>query len=812
MSESVAMRMRRWLERNGWGLLLIAGMGSGLFEPARAEAAGGEFVDPPGRVARVSFIDGAVSIAPAMSDEWGEAVLNRPLTSGDRVWVDAGGRTELEVGSATIRLDGTTGFSFVNLTDAILQMRLTGGVMTLRVYTLPADSIVEITTPNTTVTVVQPGEYTIETVEAGGQTIVKTRSGEATVAGGQQAFGVAANEQGVFSGDPELIAEITAVEPRTQFEDWAYARDAREVESVTARYVAPEVVGYRELDTYGTWYNEPEYGNVWRPTYVVADWAPYRYGRWTWVSPWGWTWIDDAPWGFAPSHYGRWSYLRQRWCWVPGPRHLYPVYAPALVGWVGDPYYGVGNVGWFPLAPRETYLPGYRSSWRHFNNVNVSNTWIVNNTYINNAYYGRGGPIDYRNRHLRDATTVVHRDTFVSARRIGDHRPRIDAGDLRRWPAQGRPPTILPGRDSIVGERTNTRPRSPQADRWAAADRDARQRGPNAGERAGFAPSRPRDQRPAADVSQRPAAAGTGAADMSNRSERSKRSTAHGNAPIRAHDARQSIAREQAATSPQTTVRTADQRRNDRPAGRGTTHTSRSIGQAERVDATTRSAPADTPNRRDRPESTTARGNAPIQAQDSRQSIARDQSRPSIQTPSPPTGQRRNERPARPPAAGTPGVPSTQTAQMQRRQPSTANHDAAPIQARQADRPQRLPPAHTGTYRRAPSDNAPIRRADVATRPAPEVYQRHGESRSAYNALRQAQSAPPVSAPAPQRPQTAPLEQRAPRTAMDAPAGGRDHPQRESNTPRNQDAPRGAQAGERGYGFGSRQQSRSDQR
>ena len=67
--------------------------------------------------------------------------------------------------------------------------------------------------------------------------------------------------------------------------------------------------------------------------YVAAGWAPYRYGRWAWVSPWGWTWIDDARWGFAPFHYGRWAYASNRWCWVPGPRYVHAVYAPALVAW-----------------------------------------------------------------------------------------------------------------------------------------------------------------------------------------------------------------------------------------------------------------------------------------------------------------------------------------------------------------------------------------------------------------------------------------------------------------------------------------------
>jgi hypothetical protein len=572
-SEFAAMRENRRLEPKRWGLLvLFACCGSAAVPEALAEDG---FVDPPGRVARVSFIDGAVSIAPAMSDEWGEAVLNRPLTSGDRIWVDAGGRAELEVGSATIRLGDATGFSFVNLTDDALQMRLTGGVMTLRVHTLAANSVVDVVTPNSTVTPLQPGEYTVETAEAGGQTIVKTRSGEATVAGAQQAFGVAANEQGVFTGNAELIAEITAIGPRSPLEDWAYARDARELQSVTARYVAPEVIGYRDLDDYGTWYDEPEYGHVWQPTYVVADWAPYRYGRWTWVSPWGWTWIDDAPWGFAPSHYGRWTYLRQRWCWVPGPYHLRPVYAPALVGWVGDPYYGYGNVGWFPLAPREAYLPGYRSSWGYFNNVNVSNTWIVNNTYINNAYYGRGGPIDYHNRRVPHATTVVHRDDFVSARGLGGHRARIDDDDLKGWRTHGRAPTIMPGRDSIVGVRSDTRP--PRAERWAADNREQRRAVPVPRDRtvSASAPAQPRGSRAAGDVSgPRPAAAPTartGQAAASDRGDRPPRNAAGNDTmrrydPMRPPDQRQAFTSRDSGAPIQASPRPDGQRRNDRPA------------------------------------------------------------------------------------------------------------------------------------------------------------------------------------------------------------------------------------------------------
>ena len=60
--------------------LAAALLASLLALPAWAQAA----EDPPGRVARLSHIDGEVSMAPAGTQEWGEAVVNRPLSSEDR--------------------------------------------------------------------------------------------------------------------------------------------------------------------------------------------------------------------------------------------------------------------------------------------------------------------------------------------------------------------------------------------------------------------------------------------------------------------------------------------------------------------------------------------------------------------------------------------------------------------------------------------------------------------------------------------------------------------------------------------------------
>lgn len=425
MNRGSIFRLELWL--NGLAALLVLSCATAQ-EPV---------ADPPDRVARLSLIEGHVSLAPAESEEWADAVLNRPLTSGDKLWVDVGGRAELQADSATIHLDHGTGFSFLELDDDVMQMSLTDGAATIRVRRLRERETIRVETPHATITLREPGEYHFEVDVETDRTVVKARSGEAEIAGKRESYVVRANEEAVLTGLENLRAAISPIAPRTAFEAWANDRDRERNESASSRYVSEDIVGYEDLDDHGDWVHEPQYGYVWRPTYVVHDWAPYRYGRWLWVRPWGWTWVDDARWGFAPFHYGRWAHLRHRWCWVPGPRHLRPVYAPALVGWLGGPSVSVSvsfgsGIGWYPLAPHEVYVPWYRHTPRYIRHVNVSNT-IVNVTNITNIYAGRHRPRDFHHRRNEHAVTVVQRDHFVGGRPLGGHRVRVDEGQLRQW-------------------------------------------------------------------------------------------------------------------------------------------------------------------------------------------------------------------------------------------------------------------------------------------------------------------------------------------------------------------------------------------
>jgi hypothetical protein len=277
---------------------------------------------------------------------------------------------------------------------------------------------------------------------------VKVSEGEAEVTGDSQDVIVHAQQAATFIGTGQLESRYASLGAPDDFDSWSLEREQRSdylASSRTAQYVSPDVTGYEDLDDNGTWSSEAEYGYVWTPRAVAVDWSPYRYGRWAWVAPWGWTWIDDAPWGYAPFHYGRWAHVRDRWCWVPGPRHERAVYAPALVGWVGG-----GGVAWFPLGPREVYVPARRYSRRYMDRVNYSNTVIVNRAIVGTLYNDRNTKVPYRNRAVAGGVTAVSRTTFTSAQRVGGHRIGIDQ-QLARADATAFAPQIQPGRESRLG-------------------------------------------------------------------------------------------------------------------------------------------------------------------------------------------------------------------------------------------------------------------------------------------------------------------------------------------------------------------------
>lgn len=425
-----------------------------LFGGAACTAAPADEIDPPGRAARLSDVEGSVSLEPAGTQDWTAATLNLPLTTGDRVWTDRSSRAELDLGAAVIRLGSTTGFAFLSLGDATAQMQLTGGTLIVRVRDMAADQVYEIDTPNLALSLQQPGDYRVEVSERGDVTVVKVSDGAAQAVGGGQTVAIGEQQQVVFSGTTQLTYEARNLGSPDELDGWSAAREQQVEDAASTEYVPSDVPGTQDLDNNGTWQEIPEYGYVWTPTTVVAGWVPYGRGRWVWVTPWGWTWVDAAAWGYAPFHYGRWVPCTNRWCWVPGPRRLRPVYAPALVAWVGIP--GAeradapgGNVGWFPLGPNEVYVAPYHVSPAYARLVNVNNTRLVSSTYINHIYEQTGTPHYVNNRAA--AVTSVPQSVFVSGQQVGAHAQHVAPALLAASLVTAAAPAIAPSRQSVLG-------------------------------------------------------------------------------------------------------------------------------------------------------------------------------------------------------------------------------------------------------------------------------------------------------------------------------------------------------------------------
>ena len=430
--------------------------------------------DPPGRVGRLNYTDGPVSFQPAGVNDWVDASINRPLIPGDNIWVGDRGRSEVHVGSTALRLGANTAFQFLNLDDQGVQIRLSEGTLTVRMRNLGQNQVFEVDTPNVAFTMLRPGEYRIDVNPDSRTTTIRVRDGEGEVTGGGDTFPVYGRQQVVVRGDDRISYNLASAPGADAWDQWCSSRDRREDQSQSARFVSREVAGYDDLDQYGRWDNQPGYGNVWMPTSVAAGWAPYHDGHWAWIAPWGWTWVDDAPWGFAPYHYGRWATFGGRWGWIPGPYDATPVYAPALVAWIGGGRGGSGfslsfsigtvaAVGWFPLGPREPYFPSYQASRSYFTRVNNTNT-VINNTIINNYYDSsrNNAPItdiQYMNRNVQNGVTAVPQESFARGRRVTQDARAVPAGQLGSVQVFGAP-AIAPQRESVLGARADTASRA----------------------------------------------------------------------------------------------------------------------------------------------------------------------------------------------------------------------------------------------------------------------------------------------------------------------------------------------------------------
>src|SRR5271170_7165960 len=417
-------------------------------QPALAQPAPASQQEPPSRVGTVSIASGNLAFHTAGDTQWSAAGVNYPVATGGSFWTDPQARAQIQIGPSTIGMTGGSELDVTNLSDQVSQVGLPQGRINLHLRQLDAGQSFEVDLPQGAVWLLQPGSYDIDAGTADQPARVAVFAGSARFVGGGTDISMNGGDAAVLSGSNPVADRIEHA-TSDEFVEWCASRDRRAEGRAAAHYVSPQMTGYADLDQYGGWQGNPQYGEVWYPSQVPADWAPYRDGHWVWVQPWGWTWVDQQPWGFAPFHYGRWAYTSNRWGWIPGSYVAQPVYAPALVAFVGA-VAGIGvaggvgpAIGWFPLAPGEAYWPSYTHNVNYIRNVNITNVRNINTVIVqsNGVAPRQVVTANFANRRF---ATVVPQRVFVNADPVAPAAIRVPPAALEKAPVVLHPPRVKP--------------------------------------------------------------------------------------------------------------------------------------------------------------------------------------------------------------------------------------------------------------------------------------------------------------------------------------------------------------------------------
>lgn len=388
-------------------------------------------------VADVSVANGGVVIVRGDSGTQVPAALNAPVVPGDYIATSSGSNAEVQFdGTSMVRLANNTQVRFVNLTPNSREIQLAAG--TIDVAELQgANGSPQIDTPSLSVRPTQAGDYRV-TVLGNGRTLVTVRNGAAAID--------SANGTQTLTPGSTLVADGSSIGTQSpvgfdSFDQFNNSRDQSVVSSYNSSpYLSPQLAGSSNFGNYGQWQNVPGYGYAWAPNnQSQSNFAPYQNGQWVWEPGYGYTWVDNAPYGYATSHYGTWfnkpSY--GGWLWQPpayqnqnSSTSLASAWLPAVVSFFltgnnGGLGGGLGNalgglsgalgsssnadIGWIPLAPGEQYQPWYGQ------NSSYPSTGLTNVTNVTNLYNYYGNA-----RYYRGVTTVP-----VSAWRNGDFRRRV---------------------------------------------------------------------------------------------------------------------------------------------------------------------------------------------------------------------------------------------------------------------------------------------------------------------------------------------------------------------------------------------------
>jgi hypothetical protein len=453
------------------------------------------------------------------SDPWSPAERNYPVFEGMELSTDPQGRAEIGLGPNALRMANDTEVEVTSLGERITDVMVHQGTINLAMRKVDPGAGVELELSFGTLWVLDPGHYIIDTGDGKSEARVRVLDGKARLVSAKADQDIGAGDEAVITADnrisltvpspppaadqqksaggvlqpgggavqaqannaPAAVPDAAATKSPDEFIQWSMARDTAAVRPNTPAQTPGGDIA--QLDAYGQWRDASGYGEVWFPTAVPADWAPYRFGHWASIPPWGWTWIDDQPWAFIPSHYGRWVNVAGQWGWIPGNAAEPARYAPALVSFIGDPN-GIAvdpgadpAVGWVPLGPGEAFWPWYAAGAAYVAGVNSADV-----RDFRGASPARVDALRHDaergNLANRQFATVVDRGTFVRAAPIGPAMMHVAPDRLAHAPAMMGAPRLAA-----------VRPVAPMREAAAAAHAmpapGARPGGPGAGGRPG---------------------------------------------------------------------------------------------------------------------------------------------------------------------------------------------------------------------------------------------------------------------------------------------------------------------------------------
>ena len=314
------------------------------------------------RVARISFTAGDARIRRSASDEWETVTLNLPVVEGDEIVTESGARVEVQLAKDQhLRIAENSSFKMAIYSDEGVAVSIATGTLHIRLRSFDKDkTFFEVDAPKTTIAIQSAGSYRIDSGAVSTPDVrVAAFSGEARIYTETSGFTLKNGRRArLFIDGPAQgewdIGDAMAV--MDGLDRWSSERDEAIALQLAAshydKYYDDDIYGADDLNDNGQWIHTREYGYVWRPfssaVQAYADWSPYRYGHWRWLPTFGWTWVNDEPWGWATYHHGRWFYHNGYWHWSP-----YGYYRPSR-SWWRPALVAItivrNNICWYPLG------------------------------------------------------------------------------------------------------------------------------------------------------------------------------------------------------------------------------------------------------------------------------------------------------------------------------------------------------------------------------------------------------------------------------------------------------------------------------